>query len=193
MSDLGLDIDPIDNGDLEDDVRIPVRKAAVPGWLYLTLGQIWMYIYAKLFPDLTGKAGMIFIVDEYEQSFDFIDQFTRNYVLPLAFTTTPTSDEILMLHTFVEDVEFPANWAGVQKYVGTNPAATFALPVAKSTGGGAFASAGTLSISTAGALTATTAGGTAISFAAGDTIRVMAPTGLDATIKNVAITLKGTR
>lgn len=118
---------------------------------------------------------------------------TMNYVMPQAWTTTPTTSEILFLHTFVETVVFGANWAGIKKYVGTNPSATFAIDVAKSTGGGAFSSVGTLSISTGGALTATTSGGTSVTFNAGDTIKYTAPSVADTTLANFSITQKGTR
>ena len=193
MADLGSDVTQILDANVDDLLRVPIREDAAPGWLYATFAQVAAYVLFKLFGALTGDAGKAILVNATEDGFDLVTPFTNNYVLPSAFTTTPASDEVLMLHTFVEAVEFPANWTGIQKYVGTNPAATFALVVEKSTAGGAFAAAGTLSFSTGGALTAMTAGGTAISFAAGDTIRVMAPTVADTTVKNLAVTLKGTR
>lgn len=124
---------------------------------------------------------------------DLLGLATMNYIMPQGWTTTPTASEVLFLHTFAETVTFAANWAGIQKYVGTNPTGTFNIDVSKSTGGGAFSTVGTLSLSTGGALTATTSGGTTVVFNAGDTIKYTAQVGVDATLANFAITQKGTR
>lgn len=73
MSDIGDEITEIDDGDLADTVRVPVRKAAVTGWLYATLSQIALYTGAKLFGSKTGNAGKVIAVNTGETAFEFID------------------------------------------------------------------------------------------------------------------------
>jgi hypothetical protein len=103
------------------------------------------------------------------------------------FTTAPTASEVLAIYIAVDAFTLAANLSGSQVSVGTNPAGTFAIDIQKN--GSTIA---TISISTLGVATLTTSGGTAKSIAAGDIIKLVAPAGVDATIANVAITLKGT-
>lgn len=103
------------------------------------------------------------------------------------FTTAPTASEVLAIYIAADAFTLAANLSGSQVSVGTNPAGTFAIDIQKN--GSTIA---TISISTLGVVTLTTSGGTAKSIAAGDIIKLVAPAGVDATIANVAITLKGT-
>jgi hypothetical protein len=103
------------------------------------------------------------------------------------FTTAPTSSEVLLLNVATDAFILPANLAGARVSVGTNPAATFALDVRKN-----GSTVGTISISTGGVATLTTSGGSAVSFAAGDVLSVLGPASVDASIANVAVTLRGT-
>lgn len=104
------------------------------------------------------------------------------------FTTTPSASEVLALYVAADAFTLPANLAGTQVVVGTNPAATFAIDVQKN-----GASIATISIATSGTVTLSTAGGTAKAIAAGDVIKLVAPLTPDTTIANAAINLKGTK
>lgn len=109
------------------------------------------------------------------------------YFIGFFFTTAPTASEVLCLHTFTDTVVFEDEWAGSIGDVGTNPAGTFTLTVARN-----GVTVGTISISTGGVLTFVTTG-TTVTFVSGDQIRVTAQVALDAALANVSITLKGTR
>jgi hypothetical protein len=108
-------------------------------------------------------------------------------VVSFFFTTTPTASEVLCLYIAADAFTLPANLSGSQVSVGTNATATFALDLQKN-----GATIGTISIATSGTATLTTTSGTSKSIAAGDVLKVVAPGTADATIANVAITLKGT-
>lgn len=103
------------------------------------------------------------------------------------FTTTPTVSEVLAIYIAADAFTLAANLSGSQVSVGTNPSATFAIDVQKN--GSTIA---TISIATNGAVTLTTVSGTSKAIAAGDTIKFVAPSPVDTTCANVAVTLKGT-
>jgi hypothetical protein len=119
------------------------------------------------------------------------DNFTELYGFgrPIAFffTTTPTSSEVLALYVAADAFTIPANMSGTKVDVGTNATATFAIDVQQN-----GSSIGTISIATSGTATLTTTSGTAKSIAVGDVLKFIAPASADATIANVAITVKGT-
>lgn len=116
-------------------------------------------------------------------------QYNTNigYYAVLSFAATPTTGEVLLIHTFGEPVTFADEWVGAVSHVGTNPAASFVLTIYKN-----GVSVGTATISTGGAVTLTTTGGS-VSFAAGDTMQIDGPATADTTIKNVCINFLGTR
>ena len=89
----------------------------------------------------------------------------------------------------VRDIAFEANFSGSAGHVGTNPDATFDIDV-KDDG----VSIGTISVSTGGAFTFTTTSGTAKTVAAGSRIEFTAPANspAEATVADIAATLKGT-
>jgi hypothetical protein len=103
------------------------------------------------------------------------------------FTTTPTASEVLGIYPAVDAFTLPANLAGTQVKVGTNPAATFAIDIQQN--GATIAG---ISVATGGAVTLTTVGGTAKAIAPGDVIKAVAPGTADTTIANVAVNIKGT-
>ncbi|MBZ9759503.1 hypothetical protein LB553_01200 [Mesorhizobium sp. CA8] len=111
------------------------------------------------------------------------------YDLPLSFPGTPTAGQLLGKLMVVRDVALSANFSGSYGHVGTNPAATFAIDVQDN-----GVSIGTISISTGGAFTFTTASGTAKTISAGHRLEFYAPANspADASIANIAATLKGT-
>lgn len=115
-----------------------------------------------------------------------------DYSLPFGFTTATTASEVMLLHSFAEAVDFPANFAGSTGFVGGNPASTFTFTVAKGTPG-SFATVGTITVSTGGVVAFTTSGGVAVSFAAGDSIRVTAQAGVEAAMLNCGFTFLGIR
>jgi len=102
-------------------------------------------------------------------------------------TTSPSANEVLLLHPATDAFTLAANLAGSVVKVGSNPAATFALSVTKN-----GTTVGTISISTSGVVTLTTTGGTTVVFAAGDLLSIVAPATPDASIANLAISLRGT-
>lgn len=101
------------------------------------------------------------------------------------FTSTPTSDEVLLLYPAIENVTFADDFSGSLGRVGVNPTATFVLTVLKN-----GVAVGTITISTVGAVTFATTGGV-LSLVPGDVLAVVAPSVVDATIKNVSITMAG--
>ena len=113
---------------------------------------------------------------------------TQYYRLGFFFTTTPTSSEVLCLHVVTDAFTIPANFATPDSKgsVGTNPTSSFAIDVQNN-----GVTIGTITIGTGGSITWATASGTAKSIAAGDVLKFVAPASADATIANVAITVKG--
>lgn len=107
------------------------------------------------------------------------------YRVGFFWTTAPAASEVLLLHTFSDNMTFADDFAGSVADVGTNPAATFDLDVQKN-----GASVGTISIATGGAVTFTSTGG-AVSFATGDQMKLVGPA-TPGTAANVSITFKGT-
>lgn len=107
------------------------------------------------------------------------------YAIGGFFNTAPATTEVIMRHLFTQAVVFPGNFSGSRGYVGTNPAATFAIDVTKN-----GTTCGTISISTSGVFTFTSTSGAAVSFAAGDRMEWIGPTA-DASIANFAATLAG--
>ncbi len=73
MSDLGSDVTQILDADLaaDDNVRIPLRKSATPGWLYATASQIAIKVASLLFGSLVGHAGEAVLVNGTEDGFEF--------------------------------------------------------------------------------------------------------------------------
>lgn len=109
------------------------------------------------------------------------------YSLPIYFLETPVADDVLLYHVFAENVVFPDDFSGAAGVVGTNPTSSFVISIEKN-----GTAAGSITVSTAGVFTFATTG-TTLSFAAGDTIKVICPASADATVANLATTLKGTR
>lgn len=111
------------------------------------------------------------------------------YDVALSFPGTPTAGQLMGKLIAVRDIALSANFASSAGHVGTNPAATFDIDV-KAAG----STIGTISISTGGTFTFTTSGGTAKTVTAGQRIEFYAPSNspAEATIANIAATLKGT-
>lgn len=111
------------------------------------------------------------------------------YDIPLSFAGTPTAGQLMGKVVTVRDVAFPANFSGAAGHVGTNPAATFAIDVQDN-----GSTIGTISISTGGAFTFTTTSGTAKTVSSGHRLEFYAPANspAEASIANIAATLKGT-
>lgn len=109
------------------------------------------------------------------------------YSLPIYFIETPITNEVLLYHVFAENVAFPDDFTGAVGVVGTNPTASFVLSIEKN-----GVAAGSITVSTSGVFTFATTG-TTLSFVPGDTIKVICPTTVDATVASLTTTLKGTR
>ncbi|HNA87302.1 MAG TPA: hypothetical protein PLB04_17135 [Nitrospira sp.] len=115
---------------------------------------------------------------------------TGVYFVPFGFTTAPTSDEVLLLHTFPVAVTFLDEWLGAYGNVGTNPASTFTFTVKKRTAAGVLTTVGTITVTSGGVITFATSG-TTVSFAVGDQIQVIAQNTVE-TIANASFTFAGT-
>lgn len=109
------------------------------------------------------------------------------YRVGFFFTTSPLTSEVMSLHVVTDACTFPANFSASQGSCGTNPTGTFAIDVQKN-----GVSIGTISISTSGVFTFTTTSGTSKTLVAGDVLKFMSPSSVDATLGNVAITIRGT-
>ncbi len=111
------------------------------------------------------------------------------YDIPLSFSGTPTAGQLIGKLIAVRDIALPANFSGAVGHVGTNPSATFAIDVQDN-----GSTIGTISISSGGAFTFTTSAGTAKTVTSGHRIEFYAPANspADATVANIAATLKGT-
>jgi len=142
---------------------------------------------------LTIKEGMGFWIEDEDAfliatSSSTFQSFTAGLrLIAFFFTTAPTASEVLCIYVAADAFTIPANLVGAQVKLGANPAATFAIDVQKN-----GTTIGTISISTSGVATLTTTSGTSKSIAAGDVIKFVAPSSADASIANVAITVKGT-
>lgn len=93
----------------------------------------------------------------------------------------PANGDLIMRHVAVRSLTLPANMAGTQIYVGTNPSSTATLTLLKN-----GVSAGAITISSAGAVTLPTQA--AVSFVAGDRIELQVTTA--AAINNLVFTFK---
>lgn len=103
---------------------------------------------------------------------------------PYVPNTPGASDQLYALKMpFVASL--PADLAGSQVYVQTNPAATFDVAVFRDA-----TQIGTISISTGGVATLTTTGGLAQAFAVGEVLRLVAPVTPDTTIAGLGIALE---
>lgn len=109
--------------------------------------------------------------------------------VPMSFAGTPTAGQLMGKVIAARDIAFPANFSGSGGHVGTNPAATFAIDVQDN-----GSTIGTISISTGGAFTFTTTSGTAKTVSSGHRLEFYAPANspAEASIANIAATLKGT-
>lgn len=109
------------------------------------------------------------------------------------FTSPLAASEDFAIYVAPVPYTYPANFLGSVAAIGTPPAASMLLTIARQVGGsGAFATIGTMSVSTGGITTFATTGGDPIAIAAGDVIRVRGPGSADATASNFTATLKGT-
>ena len=110
---------------------------------------------------------------------------TRVRPISCFFTSTPTSSEVLAIYVAVEPITLADDFAGSAGTCGVNPTATFTMNVQKN-----GVTVGTIAISTGGAFTFLTSGG-AVSLVSGDVVKIVAPSSVDATVANVAATLRG--
>ena len=112
----------------------------------------------------------------------------------------PTASQVLLSHTFMTDVTFPANFGSFSGYTsearGTTAAtATTTIVVQKSLAAspGSFSNVGTIVVSAGGYMASsfTTASSAVVGFAAGDTLQLVAPATPDATFAGFSASLVG--
>lgn len=116
---------------------------------------------------------------------DISDAALPAYRVGFFFTTAPSANEVLAIHTFTDDITFADDFAGAVGHVDTNPAATFTMSVLKN-----GAAIGSIAVSTSGVVTFATTGGAA-SFSTGDRMKITGPASIDAAILGGAFTFKG--
>ncbi len=113
-----------------------------------------------------------------------------SYDVPLQFSGTPTSSQVLSAFVMVRPVEFPANFAGSRGHVGTLPTASFTISVRKN-----GAQIGQIAIGAGspggGDFSFSTTAGAVVRCVAGDLLEFIAPAGVDATIAYILCTLLG--
>lgn len=109
------------------------------------------------------------------------------YDIVVGFITSPTTNQVFTTSPIVRDFELAADLVGSVGRVGTNPASSFVFTIRKN-----GTTVATVTVSTSGVFTMTTVGGASQSFAAGDFLTAQAPVGVDASIANLVLALKGT-
>lgn len=109
--------------------------------------------------------------------------FINLYPMSFFFTGSPTSSQVLYLHTVTDACTIADDFAGSVGDVGTNPSSSFVMDVAVN-----GTNVGTITIATTGIFTFNTTAG-AISLVAGDRISVTAPASVD-TPQNVSVSLR---
>lgn len=110
------------------------------------------------------------------------------YVLPFGFTYRPFSAEVLLIHVFAEDVDFPADFGLSQAHIGINPTTTATFSIKRN-----GTNVGSIVVNPTGAVSFATLGGAGVGFSAGDVLTVVAPDPADATLANCAFTLRANR
>ena len=110
------------------------------------------------------------------------------YIIPAFTAYPPEQSETLIDHIFVTPVTFPANFAGSQGSVGTNPANTYLFTLQNNN-----INVGNISISQSGVTTFTTVNGADLEFVPGDLLSIICPAQADLSIARIRITLLGTR
>lgn len=108
------------------------------------------------------------------------------YSFSFWFTEPPAASEVLTILVADQAFTIPANFAGLQSSVGTNPTASFAMDVQRN-----GVSIGTITVATDGSVSAATIGAAAKAISSGDVIRVIAPATADATAADMAFTIIG--
>lgn len=108
------------------------------------------------------------------------------YDLALFQPTVPITDQIIAEFKIPRAITIADDFALSQGYTGVNPTATFVIDIQKN-----GTDVGDVSFTTGGVPTFTT-DATTISLAAGDRLSFVAPTTVDATAANIAITIAAT-
>lgn len=108
------------------------------------------------------------------------------YDIRTAFSTAPTSSQVIDTILLPREITFPADFADSVGSVATNPTASFEIAV-KDDG----ATFGTVTVGTDGLFAFSTTGAVEQTVAAGSVLTFEAPASVDATIANLALTIAG--
>lgn len=119
-----------------------------------------------------------------------VDEDAKAYDIVFSLPNKPTANFTYPWETLVRAVGFEANFFGSQGTVGTNPTSSATFTV-KNNG----MTIGTIVVSTGGVVSFLTTGSPAdsVSLAIGDRLTLTSPTSQDATMADVAFTLRGTK
>lgn len=99
------------------------------------------------------------------------------------FTTTPVTNEVLLIHAVTDDFTLPANLVGSSFKITTNPSAAWSALLKKN--GTTIA---TIAISTSGVVTCTSS---EVDIVVNDVLTLVAPTTVDGLIAGVGFTIRG--
>lgn len=147
----------------------------------------WQTAGANNYPDMTGKAGYDLTVNSTATDVEWTPKPTvyNDVNIGVFVAGTMTADELVLVYTATVGFTLPNSFTGSLANSTDVSTGTVAFTLKKngtSIGSITFTSANTGTFSGAGS-----------TFVAGDKLTIEAPTTPDATLKNVSISLKGTR
>lgn len=136
--------------------------------------------------------GYTILWDASNGLFYFAPQAATIRPIGFFFASTPAASEVLGMYAVIETLTLPANLTGSVAKGLVNPGATFQIAVNRIRSG-ASVQVANISIATTGVATLTTTGGNVVDLVSGDLLEFVAQSGVDASIANWAVTLKGVR
>lgn len=127
---------------------------------------------------------------------DGVDGVSPDYMFGFWLAEYPDATfRTLCLHIAADTFVIPANFGGLSRLAyGTAPQFDFPVTAERQVNGtGAFSEIGTILLTPSGTKTFTTTGGVGFTISPGDVLRFRAPVGPDPLVKDVTISIRGTR
>lgn len=144
-------------------------------------------------PDYTGNAGKTLRVKATEDGVEFADAAQLAgvpYRFAIGFEEKPTADYVIARHVVCDNFTLAANMAGCVGSIETNPTGAYVISVLVKPPSGSFTAIGTITIGSDGVFTMATTDGLPVDLTIGSVIKVLAPTGVDATAAGMTFTFK---
>lgn len=113
---------------------------------------------------------------------------TPPYILSGSFGSSPLSDEVILLHIVGDEFTLASGLPDVKLYVGNNPSAAFVLSLRLD-----GTPIGTITINTDGSFSTAQIGTGDITIPEDSIIELVAPTTVNPSVADVAVTIKGAR